>query len=46
LNLDDRGCFRPAFYAEHSDRTYLWVCRSYFKRFQTEFGWTRAISRP
>jgi hypothetical protein len=30
----DGGHYRP-------DGTYVWVCRSCFKRVQTEFGWTR-----
>jgi hypothetical protein len=38
----ERGCYRHAFYAEIENGVYLWVCRSCFKRVQTEFGWSIA----
>lgn len=40
-----RGCFRHAFYAEDADGTYIWICRSCFKRVAREAGLIR-LRRP
>jgi len=37
-----RGCYRHAFYAEDSDGTYIWICRSCFKLLAPEAGLIRA----
>lgn len=34
------GHYRYAFYAERADGTYVWICRSCFKRVREVFGWT------
>src|SRR5437867_13313887 len=42
------GHYRHAFYAEASDGTYTWVCRSCFKRMQSLVNWStrRSKARP
>ena len=42
VDLSERGCYRHAYYAEHPDGTYIWVCRTCFKRVHAEFGFQLA----
>ena len=43
--LEERGCFRQAYYSEQKPGVYLWVCRSCFKRMQPIAGWMVVRSR-
>lgn len=42
---DERGCYRHAHFAQHPDKTYLWVCRNCFKRVREEFNWSAVTAR-
>ena len=37
--------YRHAYFAQHTDGTYTWVCRACFKRAQSELGFKREANR-